>query len=173
MSDLSFEVYSSLSKVINHSHTLNLWIWHADKMPPHIGCSAYGMYFSLKVNGKDNNIKHEKVAALIDSKKIPFLLIETNIALKENDLFDVFSKYQNAGFNNSTCLSPVLEVIGFPDAVNQLKDLIEFLERTDRIKHIFGIHLDEDFKGISDYGPEEIRERICKLRNAKRKENIS
>ena len=31
-----------------------IWIFHVDKIPPHIGISSQGVFFSLKSNGKDS-----------------------------------------------------------------------------------------------------------------------
>ncbi|NBR15845.1 MAG: hypothetical protein EBU01_14895, partial [Crocinitomicaceae bacterium] len=49
---------------VNHLETktgVYLWILHADKIPPHIGISIDGQYFSLKAKGKDENISDKSI----------------------------------------------------------------------------------------------------------------
>lgn len=42
-----------------------LWVWHADKIPPHIGFSINSHYFSLKANGRDVNVPIDSIIAVI------------------------------------------------------------------------------------------------------------
>ena len=36
-----------------------IWVIHTNKIPPHIGISLNGKFYSLNVNGKDNGIYFE------------------------------------------------------------------------------------------------------------------
>lgn len=155
-----------------NSERLELWIWYAEKIPPHIGCSVAGKYFSLKSNGRDHELPVAKVARIVSEKKIPFLLISVNIFFDLEDISDMYRKYECATELGPTCLSPILDLLEVPDHIRKLKDLIGYLEGTDGIKHIFGYNLPVGFTGIADYSEHEIRERLRKLENAKRKESI-
>ncbi|MFN5910955.1 MAG: hypothetical protein ACK45H_06445 [Bacteroidota bacterium] len=148
---------------------LELWIWYADKIPPHIGCSASGQYFSLKSNGKDVRIPVEKVASLVRNKKIPFLLVSVNISFDPDDIYAAYSNYTGATSSGPTCLTPILELLETPSHVTQLNGLLNYLNETDGIKHIFGYNLPLGYQGIPSYGENEIRSRLSELENVKRK----
>lgn len=155
------------------SAKLLLWIWYADKIPPHIGCSIDGFYFSLKAKGKDLNIPVMKVVKIIEKKAIPFLLIETDLGFSVQQIEDAYTPYFNASAEGISCLKPILDLIDNPAEVCQIKYLIEHLESTERIKHIFGVNLNQDYTGLKEYGQSEIMDRLRKLNHVKREENIS
>jgi hypothetical protein len=152
---------------------LILWIWYADKIPPHIGCSVEGSYFSLKASGKDVSIPVKKVSKIIQQKAIPFLLIQTDIDTSEKTILAQFNSYLNATSDGVTCLKPILELLKTPVEIKQIKDLMNYLESLDRIKHIFGVNLKNDYSGLQEYGQAEIMDRLRKLNDVKRKEYIS
>ena len=60
MYSFQFDTINSL----NNESALNtgcyLCIWHANKIPPHIGILIDGSYFSLKVKGKDTKKQKKK-----------------------------------------------------------------------------------------------------------------
>ena len=58
-----------------------LWVWHADKIPPHLGLSVEGRYFSLKANGKDFMTEIDAVLQIISKKKIKTLCFELKSTL--------------------------------------------------------------------------------------------
>jgi len=157
---------------LNPNH-LYLWIWHADKIPPHIGCSINGKYFSLKAKGTDLNLPIEKTAALIEKKNIPFLLIEVNKIIAHATVFETYSNYSKAQANEATCLTPLLEIFENPKDVKQLSTFLRFLSDEDLLKSIFGLHLKSDYKGLPEYSMDAINERLQKLNDAKRKNSIS
>lgn len=152
---------------------LLLWVWYADKIPPHIGCSINGFYFSLKANGRDFMIPVHKVEKIVQKKSIPFLLIETNMVFDLPELENAYNKYFQASAHGVSCLRPILDLIKTPSEIEYLKHLIHHLESTERIKHIFGINLNADYSGLKEYGQLEIMDRLRKLSHAKREENIS
>ena len=47
--DFEFDFIDPNFENVNHQKTL-LWIVHANKIPPHIGISVDGYFFSLKVD---------------------------------------------------------------------------------------------------------------------------
>ena len=74
MSSFEFENVLDLNSESALKEGFFLWIWHADKIPPHIGCSINGVYFSLKVNGKDDKKESNNALLVIQQKKSrPFL----------------------------------------------------------------------------------------------------
>ena len=157
---------------LNANH-LYLWIWHADKIPPHIGCSINGLYFSLKANGTDLNLPVQKAASLIEKKHIPFLLIEVNKAIAPTDVVTRYSRYSKAEAHESTCLTPLLEIFENPKDVKQLSTFLQFLSEEGLLNSIFGLHLKSDYKGLPEYTMDAINERLQKLNDAKRKNSIS
>lgn len=147
---------------------LYIWIWHADKIPPHIGCSINNNYFSLKVNGLDFNFPVQTALRTMASKNIPSLLLETSIQVDENLVAATFEKCKDAIHEGQSCLYPIKQVLNFGDEIEKVKDLIHRLEENDEINHIFGFNLKDDFNGIPEYSVEDISKRLNFLRDVKR-----
>lgn len=155
--------------LIDHEFLNNrvyLWIWYADKIPPHIGCSINNAYFSLKVSGKDFALPPNRVITLIEQKEIPFLLIETGSEFQLSDVNAVFSRHSLSKDESETCLTPLLDLFGFPNEVNQLHDLLGYLSKKERINHIFGLNLSKAYSALPEYGQKEIKDRLRKLKDA-------
>jgi len=152
---------------------LYLWVWHADKIPPHIGCSINGSYFSLKANGTDLNLPITQTMALINKKQIPSLLIAVDKNLSEEALKTVYSIYSKAEANFSTCLTPLLDLFENPKDVKQLSTFLHYLSKEGLLKSIFGLHLNSDYNGLPEYTIDAINERLQKLNDVKRKNSIS
>lgn len=149
-----------------------LWIWYADKMPPHIGCSSNGSYFSLKVNGKDQDIKVKKVLSLIEKKKIPTILVKIKNVYSQESVFQKYAAFQKAETGKNTCLTPIIELFNCQETVFQLSDLLVFLNRNKDIESVFGLNLKNDYKGIADYSNTDIENRLRKLEHAKSQKHI-
>jgi len=153
-------------------HKNLLWILHATKIPPHIGISADGSYFSLKVSGKDQNLKVENVIALARKKSLAIICIEINHHFSSLDINRVFSNFSVASSNAATCLSPIKKILEFPDA-QQLSDLLLYLEEKHTLGKIFGLNLPFDYECLPNYSATEIQQRLIKLENAQRKKSLS
>lgn len=147
--------------------TFYLWVWYANKIPPHIGCSINDKYFSLKVSGKDEDLDPQRVLDLIRKKRISFLLIETQVDTDLNKVQEVYGSYQRAS-ENVSCLQPILNIAGDPSGVNKLSDFITHLNIHDRIKCIFGLNLPDDYKGIPEYSLDDIKRRLLMLEHAEK-----
>jgi hypothetical protein len=171
---LSFEVTSWKTLVPEDLELGNyLWILHADKIPPHIGISRNGRYFSLKVSGKDENLPCAKILQVLEQKKIPCLVVKTseNSFLKQ-DIAAVFEPYTRAEVAGATCLTPITEIY-FAQAQNLiLSELLNLLNESGTLEEVFGLHLDENFKGIPYYEREDIQHRLKRLNDIKRTKNI-
>jgi hypothetical protein len=169
-----FDQISSLKEEKILSNGTFLWIFHANKIPPHIGISSHGKFFSLKANGKDENVNNEKVLKIISAKKIPTLFIEfTGNQIETVSVLTVFNRYTKAITGESTCLSPVVECLLSEPRDLILKELLQLLVEKKYMGTVFSLHLDENYRGIPDYSREEIANRINALHAIKRTKHIS
>lgn len=150
-----------------------LWVWHADKIPPHIGCSADGLYFSLKVNGKDSALKTNKIFSLIDSKKIPTLFIKIKREIRSRELFETFDHFLMAESGKTTCLSPITELLSCNSTVFQLSELLKHLEEMNQLEAVFGLNLADGYSSLPAYTKEDIENRLRKLEHVKSEKHIS
>jgi hypothetical protein len=165
--DFEFKNISISLETFDVNRTL-LWILHADKIPPHIGISSYGSYFSLKVNGKDEDLPVKKLLALIQNKKMSVVIIQLLNTLSLDDLKEKFNNFQKAEDLTTTCLTPIKELLTYETNVLKLKDLLETLHENGEIKEVFGLNLKKTFKGIPFYTTEQIQKRLELLKHAER-----
>lgn len=149
-----------------------LWIWHATKIPPHIGVSSDGHYFSLKVSGKDVDLNVENIISLVQSKSIAMICVELKHDFSPDDLNRIFDGYSAASSNASTCLSPIKDILKIP-IVKQLSELLQKLEENNTLGEIFGMNLPLGYDRIPKYSSVEIQQRLIKLENAQRKTSLS
>lgn len=140
-----------------------LWIWNADKIPPHLGLSSKGIYFSLKVNGKDEEVAVTALLERLKRKPIPTICVQ----LKNNiiDLSQFFASYTKAQADAITCLQPIREALQIPE-VSILSELLTTLDEQREIENVYGMYLPNDFEGIPVYGIEDIHKRLKALANA-------
>ena len=137
-----------------------IWIWNADKIPPHIGISIGKDYYSLTYRKSE----HLLTASMLKKAKrsaIPLVLVEVPIEVIQHDAAMVFSKYDRA-VDGITCLKPIREAMGL-DEVSQLANLLTYLETENLILRVSGLNLPENYTGIPDYSMEEILKRISQL----------
>jgi len=150
-----------------------LWIWNADKVPPHIGISRGQNYFSLTY--KQAEIQ-KNVAAMVRKAKrsgIPLVLVDLSGLVFQHDFTTIFQQYERAGMNGATCLSPVKQVLGISVNVKQLSELLTEIETAGKMKQVFAIHLTSAYKGIPDYTVSEIMQRIEQLHETNRSESTT
>ena len=140
-----------------------LCIWHANKIPPHIGVLIDGFYYSLKVKGKDTKIPVQEIIKLINRKSICTVFVEINLPINQQFVEDVFSNYDFAVESKSTCLTPITEIFNLVESISQLSDLLKHFNEKNQIGQVFGLNLTSDFKGILSYGKEEIEARLKQL----------
>ena len=139
-----------------------LWIWNADKIPPHLGLSSKGSYYSLKVKGKDSAVPVADLLDRLSRKPIPTLCVQ----LKDEmvDLAHYFTKYDKAQADGTTCLQPIREALQIPSA-RLLSELLMNLEEQKKIEKVYGMYLPNNFEGIPAYGIEDIHRRLKVLAN--------
>ncbi len=137
-----------------------IWIWNADKIPPHIGISTGKDYYSLSYRKSE----HLLTASMLKKAKrvaIPLVLVEIPKEMIRKDTTMIFSGYHRAT-DGITCLHPIREVMQL-DQVNQLADLLIHLESQNLITQVNGLNLPENYRGIPAYSMEDILERIFQL----------
>ena len=137
-----------------------IWIWNADKIPPHIGISTGKDYYSLSYRKSE----HLLTASMLKKAKRdanPLVLVEIPKEMIRKDTTMIFSGYHRAT-DGITCLHPIREVMQL-DQVNQLADLLIHLESQNLITQVNGLNLPENYRGIPAYSMEDILERIFQL----------
>lgn len=148
--------------------SLVLWVWYADKIPPHVGISFGSKYFSLKATGKDEFIELNGVVNLLRKKTISTLGIELKEISNLQKIGSIYSEYATTIPNEITCLNPIKEVLGIIE-VTKLRELLSVLNNKGQINKVIGFNIDESFKGIVNYNKDDIHNRLKKLDFAKRK----
>lgn len=140
-----------------------IWIWNADKIPPHIGISAGKDYFSLTYR-KSEHLLTVSMMKKAKRSAIPLVLVEIPKEVIQLNLSTVFAGYERA-VDGITCLRPIREVMELGKEINQLADLLIDLESKKLIWQVNGLNLPEGYVGIPDYSMEEILDRIKLLNN--------
>ncbi|MES2589489.1 MAG: hypothetical protein V4622_10965 [Bacteroidota bacterium] len=154
------------------SKGLYIWVIHVNKIPPHIGISIDGKFYSLKVNGKDVGVDFELIYKIIQKKQIQTLFVEID-SNKNSNIESVFEKYKSLNNSNTTCLSPIIEFLHEDENIKILVELLVNLDKKNQIKSFFGLNLGTDFEGIPVYSLDDVQNRILKLKDAKRSKHIS
>lgn len=163
MSDPQIVRIDKVDSSILSSKKFLLWVWYANKIPPHIGCSVEGHYYSLKVSGKDSALPASKVISIIYSKQIPFLLLEINKEINIQELDSAFANFMKASQIDATCLTPIARLFPELSNIEQLSHLLDGLKSKNYVEMIYGINLPEDYKGIPAYTTAEIQARLSAL----------
>lgn len=144
-----------------------LWVWNPDRIPPHLGFSTGKNYYSLTY--KANEIK--SVSGMIGKAnrlKIPLLLIEITESSIKTDAAKVFQQFEKAIPGVNTCLTPIREVLGMDETIQQLANLLTELEKQNNTLAVFALHLTETYRELPEYAVSDIVSRIQELNHAKR-----
>lgn len=159
MSEFNFKtIHPELPEQMLHKSVI--WIWNADKIPPHIGISTGKDYFSLTYR-KSESLLTTSMIKKAKRSLIPLVLVEIPKEVLQSDLSAVFSKYERAS-GEITCMYPIREVMQL-EGVNQLANLLTYLDSEGLILQVSGLNLPKDYKGIPDYSMEDILRRIESL----------
>lgn len=137
-----------------------IWVFHADKIPPHIGFSVAHTFFSLKVSGKDEGLTTNHVLELIQRKKIPALLIQLTDIYSLEDVKAAYDLFECAVFGSVTCLNPIRNLLDQPEAT-QLSDLLNRVEANIRL--VSGLNLPDNYKNLPSYSTHHIHSYIKQL----------
>ena len=165
MYSFEFNTISQLKEYQELNSGFFLCIWHANKIPPHIGVIIDGSYFSLKVKGKDANIPVQDIVKLINRKGICSVFVKIDINFNKFYVEEVFSRFQIAQESKASCLTPITEIFNVNESIHKLSELLNYFKGKNKIDQVFGLNLTSDFKGILSYGKEEIEARLKQLSN--------
>ena len=162
MSEYSFNHIDPLKDSETLQKGIYLCIIHADKIPPHIGLSIDGEYFSLKAKGKDVGVPVGEVIKIVSKKSIKTLFVRLNMTLTFQQVFDSYANFSKTVVFKTSCLSPIKAVfpIGDDRNIQKLTDLLVYLESKNVIKEVFGVNIDETYSGIPYYEVEDIHKRL-------------
>ncbi len=156
-------VHSDLYSI--NDDDLILWVLHADKIPPHIGISDQGRFYSLKSNGKDFGVSVCSIKSIIAKKEITSLCFTLKKSALKKSLEASFQVYENTIPYKITCLKPIKDVLGFNEP-EKLIELLEVLHEEMLIDSVKGVY-SNSFEGIVDYDLEDIHHRLVKLNHGK------
>lgn len=145
-------------------NSLILWVWHADKIPPHIGISFNQLYFSLKASGKDGGVEIEHVVNLLNKKTISTLAFELDELVDIDTISTIYDDYSMTIPNDVTCLTPIKKALCI-DSVSKLDELLLELSAKNAIKQCIGFNIAENFKGLKEYNSSDIHARLLKLKD--------
>lgn len=134
-----------------------IWIWNADKVPPHIGISSGKDYYSLTYR-KSEQLLTASMLKKAKRSAVPLVLVEIPVELIRKEMTSVFSKFERAS-GEITCMYPIREVMQL-EGVNQLANLLTYLDSEDLMLQVSGLNLPEDYRGIPEYSMEDILRRI-------------
>lgn len=137
-----------------------LWVINADSIPPHIGLSVNGQFFSLKYNGKDSGVPVERLVEIFRSKKIKVLLFKIG-SVDDILLNRVFSEFECTVPGQITCLQPIKEILKLK--ADTIHDLLQELSVRNEIEAVYQLNIDKDFKGIPEYTLDDIYHHLLKL----------
>lgn len=135
-----------------------IWIWNADKVPPHIGISAGKDYFSLTYR-KSEHLQTSSMLKKVKRSAVSLVFVEIPSETVKQDLPAVFKSYDRAK-DEVTCLHPIREALLLGHEIIQLTDLLNYLQSEELILHVNGVNLPEEYKGIPDYSMDDILKRI-------------
>ncbi len=158
----SNEILAFDNLVLNHKFTY-LYVFHANKVPPHIGVVDNGLFYSVKANGIDLELPINKINSLIERKKICTLIFELN-KTPIRSIKEIFEGIDGKITNGETCLTPISDAYYSECKHTKIGELLYDLDSDGHITRTYGSFLPIDFRGIKNYSSREINARINKLR---------
>ncbi len=156
--DFTFENWLD-SSVDSPGKGMWLWIFHVDKIPPHIGLSQDKMFFSLKSNGRDE-ISVNKLIQTVVNKNIKCICLNLNYTISEAAVRMVFSHYERAVSSKLSCLSPIREILNVSNEIKKLSELLHVLSDLDLLDGMRSYNVSKDEMGILKYDVSDIDKRL-------------
>lgn len=160
-------VLNNISAFNRNNFQLNkkyLWVWNPTSIPPHMGLSAEGSYFSLKSNGVDYNAELNDLIGVIERKQLPVLAIELKADFDVARCQAVFSQFERTIPHQVTCLRPIKTVLNFDEA-QKLSELIEALEQAQSLGEITGWNINQSSIELPEYSTADIHAHLDSLSN--------
>jgi len=139
-----------------------LWIWNPSAIPPHMGISADGSYFSLKANGLDFDSSLSDLIDIIQRKKLCVVAVELKTDMCLSTLKSEFSQFERTIAHEITCLNPIKNVLGFPET-GKLVELLSELRDANTIGTFTSWNLSENSLELADYSTKDIHKHLVSL----------
>jgi len=157
MSTFSFEnIVTEFPKF--EKEELFIWVWNADKIPPHLGLSYGKSYHSLTYKGVDG-FPTGTMIRKVKRSEIPVLFIQVNVQVRQ-DLENLFQSFERAKPGLTTCLSPIKQALNVSDNEKQLSAVLEVLQHQNKLQMVFGAFLPKNYSSLPVYGWADIVSRI-------------
>ena len=137
---------------------LFIWVWNADKIPPHLGLSYGKNYHSLTYKGVDH-FPTGTMIRKIKRSEIPMLFIQVKKVVSQ-DLEKLFLSFERAKPGLTTCLSPIKQALDLSDNEKQLSVVLEVLQSQHQLQTVFGAFLPENYTSLPVYSWQDIVSRI-------------
>ncbi len=141
------------------STTVLLWVWNADKIPPHIGVSLGKSYYSLTYKGVEE-LQTSSMIRKVKRLQIPILFIALEKEVAPEDVAAIFSKFDKATPGGATCLSPVKSLFSTSDDIVQLASFLGLMEQKGLLKQVNGMFLKPEYDALPSYSWMDIVQRI-------------
>lgn len=162
MSNTVLNHISAFSEETFAMNSVYLWIWNPTGIPPHMGISTEGRYFSLKANGLDFDSDLQDLIGVISRKKLSVLAVELNTDLTIMDCKSEFSQFKKTVAHEVTCLNPIKNVLNF-SRTRKLSELLSKLEESNFLGGITSWNIEEDTVELANYSTEDIHKHLVSL----------
>ena len=139
-----------------------LWIWNPTDIPPHMGLSIDGRYFSLKANGVDLNSNLNDLIEIILRKKIPVLALELAAEFTLEDCKGIFSTFERTIAHEVTCLNPIKSVLN-THSPRKLAELLDEIQSKGIIRRKIVWNINQTSIELPEYSMEDIHAHLVSL----------
>ena len=169
MEEFQFEINYKNINLISEvgdfpDHKNLIYIFHANKIPPHIGWSEENKFYSLKATGIDLGLDTFKINHIVLKKKIPTLIVELkDLEYFEGNTNELFVKYGKGLSKDKTCLNPIDERLFKKVRHEKIGELLHSLKDKKLNMTFYGANLPTSFQGILNYSRIDIENRIFEL----------
>ena len=140
-----------------------IWVIHADKIPPHIGISVNGKFFSLKSSGVDFGLPVRKLMNVIEKKSITTICFKLKEEFNVNEVHQIFNQFVSTIPMEITCLEPIKGLLSNSEAM-KLTELLDGLYLKNEVVKVIGFN-SQGFSGIQNYDVKDIHDRLKLLSN--------
>jgi hypothetical protein len=142
-----------------------IWVLNWLDIPPHLGVSINGKYFSSTIRGPQLDLSVESVWRLCEQKNKPvfFIKLANHLTIGESE---VISRMYQSSIGEETCLFPIKKSLGIEN--ENIQTLLDLLAELDTLNLIDGYfkpsfcHM--DWVGIRNYSLEDVVQYIKLLR---------
>lgn len=139
--------------------TVLLWVWNADKIPPHIGVSVGKSYYSLTYKGVEE-LQTSSMIRKVKRLQIPILFIALEKEATAESVSAIFQQFDRAAPGGATCLSPVKSLFSTSDDIVQLAAFLSLMEQKELLKQVNGMFLKPEYSALPSYSWMDIVQRI-------------